>query len=206
MKPAIFTILAASLLLQACATAPQPVSVQLKYTPGDNRQISPPKGEEKVNLQIAQLDISDNRVDKDHLGSTDVPIYGFGITDWVRGGFLSLSAFGYSFPQANAGANPSGLALKVNINRTSCRGTLMHMRCTVLMEVEYLSGGKLIQKAQYYGAEMDDRSIWVGTSHFGEDSVLQSLNSALDQCLIKIEGDLRKLRQSGGANKGRVSL
>ncbi len=38
----------------------------------------------------------------------------------------------------------------------------LQVTCTVLMDITYLSEGQLIQKAQYYGAEMDDRSIWVG--------------------------------------------
>ena len=196
MNPALFMIVALSFLLQACATTPQPVQVQLKYAPKDKQQISSQNGGKKVNLRIAKLDISDNRVDKEHLGSTDAPIYGSEIRDWVREGIISLSEFGYSFPQADGEVNPSGLSLKVNVNRISCRGTLMHMRCTVFIEVDYLFEGKLILKNRYYGAEMDDRSVWAGTSHFGEDSVLQSLNSALDQCLVKIEGDLRKLGQS----------
>ncbi|GFO68781.1 hypothetical protein GMLC_23600 [Geomonas limicola] len=144
-------------------------------------------------MRIARLDISDMRVDREHLGSTDVPIYGSGASDWVRSGLLSLSEFGYFQPQVDSTAPPSGLSLKVSLNRTSCRGTLMHMRCTVLMEVEYYLDGKFIQKTPYYGAEMDDRSIWVGTSHFGEDAVIKTLNSALDQCLVQIGTDIKKM-------------
>ena len=192
MKPTLFMIAAFLFLLQAC-TVGQSVRVQLKYVPGDNRQTFRLNGGEQATLRIDRLDISDNRVDKEHLGSTDAPIYCSDICDWVREGILSLSEFGYSFPEANAETEPFGLCLKVNVKRTSCRGTLMHMRCTVFMEVEYLADGQIIQKTKYYGAEMDDRSIWVGTSHFDENSVLQSLNSALDQCLVKIEGDLQKL-------------
>lgn len=196
MKQVLFIIVAFSFLLQACASARQPVHIQLKYEPGDALKIPTSTENQIVNLRISRIDVSDNRVDKDHLGSTDAPIYGSGINDWVREGILSLSNFGYSLPQTDAAVDSSGLSLKVNVNRTSCRGSLMHMRCTVYLEVEYYRKKELILRKNYYGAEMDDRSILAGTSHFNEDSVLKSLNCALDQCLVKIEDDLRKMNQN----------
>ncbi|MGB7510664.1 MAG: hypothetical protein WBP54_05155, partial [Pelodictyon phaeoclathratiforme] len=141
MKYSLFLIILFSFVLQACASL-EPLHVQLKYVPGDSQKLFREKGGEKVKLLIAKLDISDNRVDKEHLGSTDLPVYGSGISDWVREGILSLSEYGYLFPQTNTAVNPSGLSLKVNVNRASCRGSLMHMRCTVFMEVEYFSDGK----------------------------------------------------------------
>ncbi|MCP3890195.1 MAG: hypothetical protein GY702_15185 [Desulfobulbaceae bacterium] len=196
MKPVLFIIVAFSFLLQACASTRQPVHVQLKYEPGDNLKIPTSTEEKIINLRIAKIDVSDNRVDKEYLGYTDAPIYGSGISDWVREGILALSKLGYSLPQNDFGVDSSGLSLKVYVNRTSCRGTLMLMRCTVCLEVEYYREKKLILKKDYYGAEMDDRSIWAGTSHFGENSVLKSLNCALDQCLVKMEDDLRKMNQN----------
>jgi hypothetical protein len=196
MKPILFIILAFSCLLQGCYNARQPVHVQLKYEQDDDLKIPTSTEEQIINLRIAKIDVSDNRVDKECLGSTDAPIYGSGISDWVREGILSLSNRGYSLPQTDVGVDSSRLSLKVYVNRTSCRGTLMLMRCTVYLEVEYYSERELILKKNYYGAEMDDRSIWVGTSHFGEESILKSLNRALNQCLVKMEGDLRKINHN----------
>lgn len=180
-------------LLVAC-TAMQPVHVQLNYTPGKNQLRAMSIEGEKVNLRIAKIDIFDKRVDQEYLGSTDAPIYGTGIIEWVLGGITSLSEFGYSFPLLNEEKNTPGLSLKVNINRASCRGTVMHMRCTVLIEVDFFSDGVLIQRKSYYGTQIEDKGlISQGTRHFGEKAVLRGLNRALEQCLVKFETDLRKL-------------
>ncbi len=195
MKTKIPIVISFCFLLVAC-TAMQPVHVQLNYTPGKNRVKAIPIEGEKDNLRIAKIDIFDKRVDQKHLGSTDAPIYGTGLIEWVRGGIISLSEFGYSFPSLNEEGNTPGLSLKVNINRASCRGTVMHMRCTVFIEVGFFSDGVLIQRKSYYGTQIEDKGlISQGTRHFGEKAVLRGLNSALEQFLVKFEADLREIKR-----------
>jgi hypothetical protein len=200
MKTKTLGVTAFCLLLVACA-AIQPVHVQLNYTPGKNQLKAMSIEGEKANLRITKIDIFDKRVDQEHLGSTDTPIYGTGVIEWVRGGITSLSEFGYSFPPLNEEINTSGLSLKVDINRASCRGTVMNMRCTVCLEAAFLSDGELIQRKSYYGTQSKDKAlISRGTRHFGEEAVLGGLNGALEQCLIKFETDLRKLRELQGTS------
>jgi hypothetical protein len=193
MKTKTLRFMAFCLLLAACTTI-QPVHVQLNYTPGKNQLKAMSLEGEKANLRIAKIDIFDKRVDQKHLGSTDTPIYGTGVIGWMRSGITSLSEFGYSFPPLNEKINTSGLSLKMDINRASCRGTVMNMRCTVCLEAAFFSDGELIQRKSYYGTQIKDKAlISQGTRHFGEEAVLRTLNGALEQCLLKFEADLRKL-------------
>ncbi len=194
MKTRIPLIMLVCFLLSACS-ANQPVHVQLNYAPGPPPVKAMPTEGERADLHIAKIDVFDKRIDQEHLGSTDTPIYGTGVIEWVRSGIMSLSEYGYSFPSLNEGGSTSGLSLKVNIKRVSCRGTVMHMRSTVLIEVDFFSDGVLIQRKLYYGTQIEDKGlISQGTRHFGEKAVLRGLNSALEQFLVKFEADLREIK------------
>ena len=193
MKTKILIAISSCFLMVSC-TAMQPVHVQLNYAPGKSRSKTMHVEGKKVSLRISKIEIFDKRIDQEHLGSMDAPIYGTGVIEWVRDGFISLSEFGYSFPPLIEVKTTSGLSLKVNIKRASCRGTVMHMRCTLFIEVDFFSDGILIQRKSYYGTQIEDKGlISQGTRHFGEKAVLRGLNGALDQCLVKFEADLRKL-------------
>ncbi|HEB76621.1 MAG TPA: hypothetical protein ENJ04_09740 [Nitrospirae bacterium] len=194
MKTKIPIVLLVCFLLSAC-TAMQPVHVQLNYTPRKNRVKTMSTEGEKANLRIVKIEVFDKRVDQKYLGSTDAPIYGSGVIEWVRSGIISLSEFGYSFPSLNEEGNTQGLSLKVNIERVSCRGTVMHMRCTVFIKVGFFSDGVLIQRKSYYGSQIEDKGlISQGTRHFGAKAVLHGLNGALEQFLVKLEADLREIK------------
>jgi hypothetical protein len=194
------------LLLAAC-TATQPVHVQLDFTSGKNQLLAKSIEGEKVDLDIARIDIFDKRIDQEHMGSTDTPIHGSGIVEWVREGITSLSEFGYTFPPLNEGKNSSDLTLKVDINRASCRGTVMNMRCTVCLDVDFFADGELIQSKSYYGTQVEAKGlISQGTRHFGEEAVLQGLNGALEQCLIKFETDLRTTGNRVMKNRSRHAV
>ena len=183
------------LLLVACKTV-QPVHVRLNYIPGNEQKRAMLVDVENTHLSVAKIEIFDKRIDQEYLGSTDVPIYGTGVVEWVREGIASLSEFGHSFPNLNVEGDGKELTLMVYVNRTSCRGTIMHVRCTVLIDVDFFFDGKLIQKKSYYGSQIEDKNIIlsIDTRHFGEKAILRGLNKALEKCLLKFESDLRNIK------------
>lgn len=206
MKRRFRLVILVCFLLSAC-TAMQPIHVKLNYKPEKPLKKSMPVKGEADKLHITRMDILDKRVDRKYLGSTDALITGTGVIEWVRSGIMSLSEHGYSFHPMNEEGSSSGLALKVNIKRVSCRGTLMQMRSTVLIEVGFFSDGVLIQRKLYYGTQLESKGIISqGSRHFGEKAVLQGLNSALEQFLVKLEADLRQIREGQKNNSYNESM
>lgn len=188
-------------LLITCA--PASLHVQLKYIPEKNlsKAVSIEGG--KANLRITKIDIFDERADQEGLGlgsvgdreilgqvsAGGVPIYITGVIDWIRNGIVSLSELGYSFPSLDEERKASGLSLKVNIKRVSCQRTMAYMRYTVLTEVGFYADGVLIQKKLYYGTHLDGQVL----GRLDEEDVLEGVNKALAQFLVKFESDLREI-------------
>ena len=184
-----FVAVSICFLLVACGAA-VPVHVKLHYRPVVGQRTATNSESDSRNVHISRIDILDKRITKDNLGSMGAGIYGDGVTEWVHEGILSLSKLGYTFSSLVDKTSQIGWLLKVDIIRTSCRAILMHTRCTVLIDVGYFSNGALIQKKSYYGTHLEQKEMFM---RFGEKAILQSLNSALEQSIVKLEADLRKI-------------
>jgi len=183
----------------------QPVHLEMSYMPDSERAEPFSVDSGTINLSIAKIDILDDRVDQEHIGASDAPIYGTGIIEWIRSGIESLARPGYSFPSSNEERNSSGLTLQVNIKRVSSQGTVMHMRCSTLIDVGFFYDDVLIRQESYYGVQVEEKGLFSqGTRHFGEKAVLGCLNGSLDQLLAKFETDLRQLNAEISAQKSDV--
>ena len=129
------------LCLGGCSSM-KPVHVDLTYFPVESVE-ERPSADQRTPSRIAVLPILDERTNKESLGFTDAPITGSDVTAWVDEAIGSLAANGYEFVREEP-ASPAGRAVEVRVKRASCRGTVMHLRCTVLLDVAFYEAGSLV--------------------------------------------------------------
>ena len=142
-------------------------------------------------VRVHGLRIRDERTNRETLGSTDVRITGSNVEAWIEDAIRSLSDGGIAFGNSDR-PDPSATSIEVLIKRASCRGAVMNMRSTVLLDVAYYRGSTLLVTKSYYGSSVEKKGVISrGTRHFDAKAVLRGLNRAMDDLLMDLGDDLR---------------
>lgn len=191
--------LMAALLLGGCAPTWKPLELNLAYQPiGEIRTTEAPPV--PGSGRIAFTSLTDDRSNKDTIGTTNVPVLGNDILPWLEAGFRSLDSYGYQVDDsapADTAAYP-GIVLQVSLTKLYCSSQISTMRTAVICVVTFTRANEMLGRRTYRGEYIKEKSLFGNADYaFSADTIMYGLNYGLASVVDQVENDLRLFRERG---------
>lgn len=187
------------LLFAGCAQTWKPIELNLSFEPIDKiNDLETTQAPKPARLCFASL--SDDRSNKDTIGTIGAPVLGSDILPWLEAGFRSLELYGHqvdeSAPEDAAAFN--GIGLDISLTKLYCSSKISTMRTAVVCVVTFTQGAEELGRRTYRGEYIDEKSLFGSADYrFSEESIMYALNFGLASVVDQVEKDLRLFMEKG---------
>ncbi|MBK8167662.1 MAG: hypothetical protein IPK64_17080 [bacterium] len=183
----------AALLFFGCAPTWKPLEINLAYEPiADSKSVEATRAPKPARIAIAS--VTDDRSNKDTIGTTNVPVLGDGILPWLNEGFRSLATYGHQVDDAappDRAAFP-GFVLDVSLTKLYCSSQVASLRTAVICVVTFHQGDVVLGRRTYRGENVKEMALLTGSYFkFSEREIMYGLNYGLSSVVDQAERDLR---------------